>query len=161
MTARRVWRTGTAPALAALLALVLAGAARHERNATVARTWYPNGQLRDARSYRGAFEHGVHRGWWEDGTPRFEATYVNGRREGVMRQWNRAGMLFHLAHYRDGAEHGTQQMWNEDGSLRANYVVRDGRRYGYMGAVGCTSGDATDVTPSARTSAGGGDAAGR
>lgn len=116
----------------------------------IRRTWYANGQLRDERSYAGGREQGVHRGWWEDGSRRFEAYYDDARREGEMREWNEHGMLFHLGHYVNGAEAGVQQMWNEDGSLRANYVVKNGRRYGYMGAVGCTGGNADADSTSAR-----------
>lgn len=112
----------------------------------IERTWYDNGRLADERSWRGAREEGIHRGWWRDGRPRFAYTYHDGLLQGESREWFASGALWRDQQYEVGHEAGLQRMYWEDGRVRASFVVRDGRRYGLLGAKGCVARDSA-TTP--------------
>jgi antitoxin component YwqK of YwqJK toxin-antitoxin module len=112
-------------------------------------TRYAGGRVAAIRHYdaRGRAA-GTHRGWWENGAPKFAYTYAGGVMEGRAVDWFRDGRPYREAHYARGHEDGPQRMWYADGTLRASYVVRDGRRYGLMGAKGCvTRDDSTRTGP--------------
>jgi antitoxin component YwqK of YwqJK toxin-antitoxin module len=105
----------------------------------IKRTWYANGQLAEERRFVNGAEDGVHRGWWSDGTPRFEYAYRGGLLEGLSREWMPSGAIYREQHYARGQESGLQRLYWPDGRVRASYVMRDGRRFGLMGAKGCVT----------------------
>lgn len=119
--------------------MTIAGGARAyvRRDVTVVEKYHANGKLAERREYRGSLEDGVHRGWHENGTPRFVFHYANGVAEGVQEEWYPDGTRYTRFEYVAGHEEGRQQMWTDVGVLRANYVVEHGRRYGLMGTTGC------------------------
>ena len=98
---------------------------------------YSNGAVWQVRTYRDGKEEGIHRGWWPNGSQKFEYHYRNGLSEGSQREWFEDGAPFTEFNYLAGHESGLQRMWTPYGKLRANYVVKDGRRYGLIGAMGC------------------------
>ena len=108
-----------------------------KRDMTVVEKVHANGVRAERREYRRGLEDGVHRGWHENGTPRFLFHYVNGVAEGVQEEWYPDGTRYTRFEYVAGHEEGRQQMWTDAGVLRANYVVEHGRRYGLMGTSGC------------------------
>ena len=97
------------------------------------------------RTYRDGKEEGVHRGWWPNGSLKFEYRYRSGLSEGVQREWFEDGNQFTEFNYVSGHESGRQRLWTSYGKLRANYVVKDGRRYGLIGAMGCRGDSAVNV----------------
>lgn len=101
------------------------------------RTYHAGGAVASERTYRDGVKHGRHRAFWEDGTLRFEATFLDGAYDGTVRSFYAGGQPFELRHYVRGAEEGPQQIFEPDGTLRVNYVVRDGHRYGAVGARPC------------------------
>ena len=107
------------------------------RDVTVMEKVHANGVRAERREYRRGLEHGVHRGWHENGAPRFVFHYINGIAEGVQEEWYFDGRRYTRFEYVAGHEEGRQQMWTDAGVLRANYVVEEGRRYGLMGTSGC------------------------
>src|SRR5215211_4566016 len=113
------------------LALGSVGATPREE---IRRAWYANGQLAEERRFVNGVEAGVHRGWWEDGKPRFEYAYRAGLLEGLSREWMPSGAVYREQHYARGHESGLQRLFWPDGRVRASYVMRDGRRFGLMGA---------------------------
>lgn len=108
-----------------------------KRDMTVVEKVHANGVRAERREYRRGLEDGVHRGWHENGTPRFLFHYVNGVAEGMQEEWYPDGTRYTRFEYVAGHEEGRQQMWTDAGVLRANYVVERGRRYGLMGTSGC------------------------
>ena len=108
-----------------------------KRDMTVVEKVHANGVRAERREYRRGLEDGVHRGWHENGTPRFLFHYVNGVAEGMQEEWYPDGTRYTRFEYVAGHEEGRQQMWTDAGVLRANYVVEHGRRYGLMGTSGC------------------------
>ncbi|MDB5228670.1 MAG: hypothetical protein JWN78_2863 [Bacteroidota bacterium] len=101
------------------------------------RTWYPNGQLCQERSYKGNKCDGKHSGWWENGERKFEFSYKNDKREGEFRQWYRSGQIYTDLHFKDDVEIGMQRAWRENGKLYLNYEVKDGVRYGLQKSALC------------------------
>ena len=99
--------------------------------------WYENGQLESVRAYAGGRKVGHHRGWWSDGTPRFDASYKDDGFDGTYRAWHANGRLSDVRTFFDGRENGIQQGWAPDGALYFNYEVRGGRRYGLINAKPC------------------------
>jgi antitoxin component YwqK of YwqJK toxin-antitoxin module len=140
-----------AAARLALGAMVLTSpVTRHASDAplTVTRSWYPNGQIAQERSYLAGRETGLHRGWWPNGMPKFVYAYAGGLLQGESREWFQSGALWRDQHYEAGHESGLQRLYWEDGRVRASYEVHDGRRYGLMGAKGCaTRTDSAEVAP--------------
>ncbi len=101
--------------------------------------WYPNKQLQQLRYFADGKKIGVHRGWWEDGTQKFEYNFVNDEHEGEAKEWFRNGKLFRLFHYKAGHEEGSEKMWWDNGKIRANYVVIDGEKFGLFGQKLCVN----------------------
>ena len=102
------------------------------------RKWYTNKQLCEERWYVQGGKEGVHRGWWEDGKPKFVYHFLNDEFEGLVTEWFNNGKLFRQFHYTKGYETGSQKMWWENGAIRANYVVTaDGQRFGLSGQKLC------------------------
>ena len=102
-------------------------------------SFHANGRLAAERFYANEVKVGRHRAFWEDGTLRFEATFVSGDYDGVVRTFYTDGRPFEIRHYVRGEEDGPQQIFEPDGRFRTNYVVRDGRRYGVVGSRPCAT----------------------
>jgi antitoxin component YwqK of YwqJK toxin-antitoxin module len=109
-------------------------------------TFYPDGNLRDVRSYRDNVGYGRHYGYWENGTMKFDYQYIDDRREGVQKQWYRSGKPYAFLTFQDDREVGMQQAWRESGRLYINYEVRDGIRYGLQKSVLCSEIEVGETT---------------
>ena len=59
-------------------------------------------------------------GWfrrnWENGNPKYEWYFKNGKQEGVSKSWWPSGQLKNVQHYVNGTNHGLLQGWYENGS---------------------------------------------
>ncbi len=84
--------------------------------ATLKRSFYRNGQLREEVPLRKDRRHGVVRSWHKNGVLAGEETYRNGLLHGVCRQWNEAGRL--LGKYRMANGTGIQRAWHDNGQLQ-------------------------------------------
>jgi antitoxin component YwqK of YwqJK toxin-antitoxin module len=99
--------------------------------------FYRDGRVESVRAYVGEKKVGTHRGYWSDGTPRFEAQYEEDAYHGEYRTWYASGQPYERRHFDHGRESGLQQSWTETGELFLNYEVRGGRRYGLVNARPC------------------------
>tara|TARA_R110001592_G_scaffold338620_1_gene625907 strand:- start:3928 stop:4503 length:576 start_codon:yes stop_codon:yes gene_type:complete len=65
-------------------------------------------------------------GWfklhWENGNPKYEWYYKNGRQEGVSKSWWPNGDIKNIQHYKNGKRDGVLQGWYEDADP---YVVHN------------------------------------
>jgi hypothetical protein len=63
------------------------------------------------------------RGWYSNGTPWYEHTWLNGKQHGRDLQWNDRGQLIEEKHWKDGYLHGPYRRWYASGQLaeEANY----------------------------------------
>ena len=103
------------------------------------RKWYPNKKLLEERFYIQGGKEGTHRGWWENGRPKFTYHFVNDEFEGPLTEWFSNGKLYRQFHYKNGHECGSEKMWWDNGTIRANYVIINGEKFGLFGQKLCTN----------------------
>lgn len=92
--------------------------------------FYLDGSVAQIISKKNGIRHGEVSSYWQNGSMRAHANYVEGKVHGTARQWYRSGALFKELNYEHGIESGSQKAWRENGVLYANYVAKDGRHYG-------------------------------
>jgi len=85
-------------------------------SATIQKTFYRNGQLREQVPVRNGRRHGVARIWHKNGKRASEEPYENGLLHGVCRHWNEAGRL--VGEYRMIHGTGIQRDWHDNGKLQ-------------------------------------------
>jgi hypothetical protein len=85
-------------------------------SATIQKTFYRNGQLREQVPVRNGRRHGVARIWHKNGKRASEEPYQNGLLHGVCRHWNEAGRR--LGEYLMIQGTGIQRDWHGNGKLQ-------------------------------------------
>ena len=85
-------------------------------SATIQKTFYRNGQLRERVPVRNGRRHGVVRIWHKNGRRASEEPYTNGLLHGVCRHWNEAGRR--LGEYLMIHGTGCQRGWHDNGKLQ-------------------------------------------
>jgi MORN repeat variant len=85
-------------------------------SATIQKTFYRNGQLRERVPVRNGRRHGVVRTWHKNGKRASEEPFKNGLLDGVCRQWSEAGRR--LGEYRMFEGTGIQREWHDNGKLQ-------------------------------------------
>lgn len=99
---------------------------------------YDGGIIAEERFYKKGLKRGIHKGFWEDGSQKFEFGFnEKGSYEGSFREWYRNGQLVKQFNFVNGKENGSQKMWQPNGKIRANYVVKNGERFGLIGLKKC------------------------
>jgi hypothetical protein len=84
--------------------------------ATIQKTFYRNGQLRERVPVRNGHRHGVVRVWHKNGKRASEEPFKNGLLDGVCRQWSEAGRR--LGEYVMFQGTGLQREWHDNGKLQ-------------------------------------------
>ncbi|OED42978.1 hypothetical protein AB832_02775, partial [Flavobacteriaceae bacterium (ex Bugula neritina AB1)] len=108
------------------------------RKEGIERSFYDRGEKNTIRTFSKGVKIGIHRGWWRDGTPKFQYHFdEQGNYNGSVKEWYRNGQLFKIFNYIHGKESGKQQMYKPSGAIRANYEVINGERYGLIGLKKC------------------------
>jgi hypothetical protein len=90
-------------------------------SATIQKTFYRNGQLRERVPVRNGHRHGVVRTWHKNGKRASEESFKNGMLDGVCRQWNEAGRR--LGEYRMFQGTGIQWAWHDNGKLQMEILT--------------------------------------
>ena len=88
-------------------------------NKSIDKTFYRNGQLREAVPLRNGRRHGVVRVWHKNGVLETEEPYQNGLLHGICRQWSESGKL--LGKYRMIHGTGVQRAWHDNGKLQLEF----------------------------------------
>ncbi len=101
------------------------------------RQWFSNQVLCEVRLYVANKKEGLHKGWWENGKPKYSYHFYNDEYNGEVLEWYFSGQLFKKFHYEKGYEEGSERLWFEDASVRANYVIKKGKKYGLIGIKLC------------------------
>ena len=99
--------------------------------------WFLNQVLCEERLYVSNKKEGLHKGWWENGKPKYSYQFYNDEYHGEVKEWYFTGQLFKKFHYINGYEEGSERLWFEDGTVRANYVIKKGKKYGLIGIKLC------------------------
>ena len=101
---------------------------------------YTNQIIAEERFYKRGLKTGNHRGFWQDGSLKFEYFFNNkGFYDGSFKQWSKDGQIIKEFNYVNGKENGSQKMWNTNGTIRANYFVKHGEIFGLIGLKKCYS----------------------
>ncbi len=99
---------------------------------------YTNDSLAEQRFYTKGIKTGIHRGWWRNGTLKFEYPFnKKGAYHGNVKDWYKNGQVYKDFNYANGKESGSQRMWQSDGKIRANFVTKNGERFGLIGLKKC------------------------
>jgi len=85
-------------------------------SATIQKTFYRNGQLREQVPMRNGHRHGVVRVWHKNGKRASEEPFKHGLLHGVCRHWNELGRL--LGKYKLVHGTGIQREWHDNGQLQ-------------------------------------------
>lgn len=85
-------------------------------SATIQKTYYRNGQLRERVPVRNGRRHGIVRAWHKNGERASEEPFKDGVLHGVCRQWDERGRL--LGKYRMVHGTGIQREWHDNGKLQ-------------------------------------------
>jgi antitoxin component YwqK of YwqJK toxin-antitoxin module len=93
-------------------------------SATIQKTFYRNGQLREQVPVRNGRRHGVVRTWHKNGKRASEEPFKNGLLDGVCRQWSEVGRR--LGEYRMFEGTGIQQEWHDNGKLQMEILTIGG-----------------------------------
>lgn len=112
------------------------GAMRDGRMHGPWKEYYESGRLRTSYAYSEGALDGQVVGFFDDGTPWLERTYVSGRAEGTWRQYHQNGQLRTLATYADGRPHGPMEVYYDDGRLRLRGAYHAGEPCGPWTASG-------------------------
>ena len=92
--------------------------------------WYEDGSFRWEKNYKNGELHGVQKWWYKDGPLWYERNYQDGKPYGVQKWWYENGFLEREENYKDGKPYGVQKCWYEDGSLRREENYQDGKLVG-------------------------------
>ena len=100
--------------------------------------WHINDSLGSKRFYDMGLKVGIHKGWWQNGNPKFVYHFNdNGEYHGNIKEWYESGILFRDFNYLNGKEAGSQKMMYDTGKIKANYEVVNGERFGLIGLKKC------------------------
>jgi hypothetical protein len=91
---------------------------------TIQKSFYRNGQVREAVPIVKGRQHGISRSWHKNGVLSDESPYHNGLPHGVSHQWNDAGQL--LGQFRMVHGTGIQRVWHEIGHLHLEFSTVGG-----------------------------------
>ena len=73
---------------------------------------------------------GLSRGWFEDGQPEIEETFLDGVSNGVRTRWYPGGTKKSTATIRDGVIVGSYVTWHDNGQKAAEVDMVDGQPHG-------------------------------
>lgn len=100
--------------------------------------WSITGDLLEERFYIKGLKSGIHKAWWQEGSPQFEYHFNDhGEFHGMVKEWYASGQQYMDFNYVNGKENGNQRLWKEDGAVKANYTVINNERFGLIGLKKC------------------------
>lgn len=99
--------------------------------------WDMAGTLRYEAKFSSNKREGVSKAWSEDGVLVSESNFLNGVVHGVQRKWYPSGKIFKKMNIVNGQEEDLQQVWWENGKLYVNYEAKNGRIFGLKRSALC------------------------
>lgn len=98
--------------------------------------FYEDGKLASKRFYEFGKRVGLHEGYYEDGTIRFQFSYEDGLMHGEAKDFFPSGKPYTYTIYEKGTEKLIKR-WREDGQIYLNLVIKEGIAYGLQGGKLC------------------------
>ena len=87
----------------------------------ISKGWWPNGKIKQIRTWKDGKQNGLEIGWWESGLKMSEGNRKNDKKNGPYTKWYTNGQKISEEIYKDG-EPFLFNSWNEDGKM----MVKDG-----------------------------------
>lgn len=97
---------------------------------TLAKLWYPTGNLKQIANYRKGKLHGEKKVWSSDAVLLSHLNYQSGKPHGEQKTWYPTGELHKKLNLCKGKEEGIQRAYRKNGALYANYEAKEGRIFG-------------------------------
>jgi antitoxin component YwqK of YwqJK toxin-antitoxin module len=104
---------------------------------TLAKLWYPTGNLKQIANYHNGKLHGEKKVWSSDSILLSHLNYQSGKPHGEQKTWYPTGELHKKLNLYQGKEEGIQQAYRTNGALYANYEAKEGRIFGLKKASLC------------------------
>ena len=96
----------------------------------VSKGWFPNGQIKNIRTFKDGEEDGLWTEWYENGYKEKEGTFKdssgNPIPDGVWTYWYENGQKEKEIGYKDGKENGKWTYWYENGQKKYETTYKDG-----------------------------------
>lgn len=106
---------------------------QNEKNETkgkiMKRLLFPNGRIKIIGPSLNEKFHGICRAYREDGTQKFEGSYVEGKIEGFGKKFNKIGDIEYIGSWLKGLPHGEGKVYN-DNSIKYNGLWQNGKKHG-------------------------------
>jgi antitoxin component YwqK of YwqJK toxin-antitoxin module len=103
-----------------------------------------NKKVLEIREFVKGWKQGRHKGWYENGKPKFMFNFKDDNFQGEYKEWTPTGILFREMHFKNGQEDGMQTIYTHDGKIKSNYMIIDGIRYGKLGNKTCVNKKSVD-----------------
>ena len=87
---------------------------------------YPNGKMKEERTYLNGRETGMYRTWHSNGQKQEEIYQVDGVTNGRWLEWHENGQMEIKATAKDGCAVGRFQKWNPDGTIVEDQIYPEG-----------------------------------
>jgi hypothetical protein len=97
---------------------------------------HPSGQIMAEYPYKAGKKVGVHKGWYDDGKPRFWFEYKDGLNHGEHWEWLPTGKIYRYGRYDNDRIIG-EKVWRKDGLIYSNYIYTPKKLYGVVGSKLC------------------------
>jgi len=89
-------------------------------------SYYNNGKIESIVHLRDKVRDGDAIFYWENGNPKEELTYVNGRVEGLVRRYNRDGVLQEMFSIENGKREGPTSLFDSTGKYIDDIYYEEG-----------------------------------
>ena len=94
----------------------------------VSKGWFPNGQIKNIRTFKDGDLNGLYTIWYENGNgqKRYEGTFKDGKEDGLYTNWYDNGQKKREATYKDGKENGKWIYWYKNGQKKYETTYKNG-----------------------------------
>jgi len=94
------------------------------------RSWFPDGRLREQRTYVNGQLDGLEAVWYKNGTQRYVSKRKDCLQHGSYKKWAKDGTLLLHRRYKDGMKHGCWQSWDPSGQQLRLENWKEGKKHG-------------------------------
>jgi len=101
----------------------------------VKKTYYPNGKLKEEwevtqDKFGEDVKNGLYKAWYDDGQPKHEIHYLDGKKHGIQKSYHKNGQLELEENYLFGKLSGKKKNWTKEGKLELEVDYMDGKPHG-------------------------------
>jgi len=90
------------------------------------KVYYPGKGIAEVITWKAGIREGPWKQFYDDGTPKLEATYLNDEREGPVKTYFVTGQVLSAGHYKNGHQDGTWMFYDDKGSITLKEFYNEG-----------------------------------